>query len=202
VQCEISGSDGDEYEDDNFVACGAVYYRGNRPMFQRCILPPSSGRWISRSRKLTWQYRNRSEQVKYWPDQWRKGWGIKPAAYSSSWWWRQYATLKLRSNCTRLHGATSLKAIYLYYVASSRTFEMLVTFRWSQDGERTWFRRRNWNCCSCQFKTICNTSNSLTLNKEIICWSWSESLTSAIRTHSSYVWKLITCPISHKMLFS
>jgi hypothetical protein len=56
-------------------------------MFQRCVLPPSSGRWITRARKVYWKYRNRSDQVKCWPDEWRKGrrsgYGPSPSAIGS-----------------------------------------------------------------------------------------------------------------------
>jgi hypothetical protein len=40
---EISSFHSDEYEYDSFLGCSPVYSNGSRLMFQRCILPPSSG---------------------------------------------------------------------------------------------------------------------------------------------------------------
>jgi hypothetical protein len=41
--CEISGSQGGEYEAQNILGCTAVFLIGCRPTFQRCVLLPSSG---------------------------------------------------------------------------------------------------------------------------------------------------------------
>jgi hypothetical protein len=38
--------------------------------------------------------------------------------FSSSWWWRQSTLLKRRSTCTRLHGATSQKAVIFVRIRS------------------------------------------------------------------------------------
>jgi hypothetical protein len=35
-------------------------------------------------------------------------------AYSSPWWWRQYASVKRRSTSTRLHGDVSQKAFFIF----------------------------------------------------------------------------------------
>jgi hypothetical protein len=45
--CEISSSHGGEYEAQNLLGCTAVFLTECRPPFQRCVLPPSSGRWVS-----------------------------------------------------------------------------------------------------------------------------------------------------------
>jgi hypothetical protein len=42
---ETSGSHGDVYEDGCLLGCCAVYSGRSLPTFQRCLLPPSSGRW-------------------------------------------------------------------------------------------------------------------------------------------------------------
>jgi hypothetical protein len=42
--CEISSSHGGEYEAQYLLGCTAVLLIRCRPMFQRCMLPPSSGR--------------------------------------------------------------------------------------------------------------------------------------------------------------
>jgi hypothetical protein len=39
---EISGSHDDEYEDDCLLGCCTVLSGRILPMFQRCLLPPSS----------------------------------------------------------------------------------------------------------------------------------------------------------------
>jgi hypothetical protein len=46
--CEISGSHGGEYEVQSLLGCTAVFSNRCRPTFQRCVLSPSSGRWVSR----------------------------------------------------------------------------------------------------------------------------------------------------------
>jgi hypothetical protein len=42
---EISGSQGGEYEDGCLMGCCAVKSGRSLPTFQRCLMPPSSGRW-------------------------------------------------------------------------------------------------------------------------------------------------------------
>jgi hypothetical protein len=44
ILCEISGSHGGEYEDQGLLGCTVVFSNRCRPTFQRCVLPPSSGR--------------------------------------------------------------------------------------------------------------------------------------------------------------
>jgi hypothetical protein len=45
--------------------------------------------------------------------------------YSSPWWWRQYAPLKCQSTSTRLHSATSQKAVIII-LAAVRTLNLTV----------------------------------------------------------------------------
>jgi hypothetical protein len=49
--CEISGSHGGEYEVQSLLRCTTAYSNWCRPTFQRCVVPPSSGRWVSLARK-------------------------------------------------------------------------------------------------------------------------------------------------------
>jgi hypothetical protein len=42
---EISGSHGDKYEDGCLLGCWAVMSGRGLPTFQKCLLPPSSGRF-------------------------------------------------------------------------------------------------------------------------------------------------------------
>jgi hypothetical protein len=43
---EVSGSYGDEYEDDCLLERCAVYSGRSLPAFHRCLLSPSSGRYL------------------------------------------------------------------------------------------------------------------------------------------------------------
>jgi hypothetical protein len=51
------------------------------------------------------------------------------AAYSMPWWWRKYVRLKFRSTSSRLHGATSQKAVIFRSFVSciSRNYSILST---------------------------------------------------------------------------
>jgi hypothetical protein len=51
LSCEISSSHGGEYEAEIILGCTAVFLIGCRPTFQRSVLPPSSGRWVSLATK-------------------------------------------------------------------------------------------------------------------------------------------------------
>jgi hypothetical protein len=46
--CRIWGSHAGEYEDGCVLGCSAVKSGRSLPTFQRSLLPPSSGRWVSR----------------------------------------------------------------------------------------------------------------------------------------------------------
>jgi hypothetical protein len=59
-------------EDDCLLGCCTVQSGRSFPTFQRCFLPPSSGR-VSRARGL--RYGNQSDKVERWPDQWEEGEG-------------------------------------------------------------------------------------------------------------------------------
>jgi hypothetical protein len=44
LHCEITSSHVGEYEAQNLLGCTAMFLTECRPTFQRCVLPPSSGR--------------------------------------------------------------------------------------------------------------------------------------------------------------
>jgi hypothetical protein len=47
-----------KFEAQSLLGCIAVFLIGCRPTFKRCVLPPTSGRWVSLARKYRWLYRN------------------------------------------------------------------------------------------------------------------------------------------------
>jgi hypothetical protein len=68
------------YDAGHSLLDGPLLSRRSWPTFQKCLLPPSSGRWVS----LEWRISDSSH-----------------TAYSSSWWWKQYALLKRLYTSTR-----------------------------------------------------------------------------------------------------
>jgi hypothetical protein len=51
LPCEISSSHGGRYKAHNLLGCTAMFLIECRPTFQRYVLPPSSGQWVSLERK-------------------------------------------------------------------------------------------------------------------------------------------------------
>jgi hypothetical protein len=62
---ETSSSHSGEYESQNLLGCTAMFLIGCRPTFQMCVLPPSSGWWVSLAPKDHWLYRSPVD----WADQ-------------------------------------------------------------------------------------------------------------------------------------
>jgi hypothetical protein len=62
----FSGSHGGKYEHDSLLGYNIILSRWSRLMFQRCVLPPSSGQWCHLQKILNYYKKLFKNSIKMW----------------------------------------------------------------------------------------------------------------------------------------